>query len=772
MRFIITRFRRSARRHQVWVTALLVLFLAMPVVFVFLLRDEEPPEPELALPQPVELGRQGMPGATAVAYRQAAAAFREGDLEEAQRILAELAAAEPEQAPLARALVGLYAYERGFFEVAVETLAAPGAVGGALEDWRLLALADASRRLERPDVAAEALSRLLAEQRESPLRGRAYVEAAELAWDEGDPGRAMTWIREARGAQVTHHIAARADRLAWRIGRATGDRQAMEEAAKRLLVHAPKVARELRVHELFVDARGKIESWDGVLTPTQIVQRARSWIDLDAGRSAMSTLETVAPAERDLEWRLLMAEALTLQHRGRDALEALEAARPASPAERAAVEFQRARATAELATVRRGRTNLPVAERRQLLSRSRRHLERVVEVGGDPELSIEALRQLYGYLAEEGLFEQAVEKLRLLRRLDPNDRTGVGQLWERGWADYLQENYTGAVGYWTELEEVYPRDRETRRARYWKARAFDHLGMDDRARQGYRQVLEESDAADFYFGRAAARLPEAALVPNGTARGLAEPWGIAPRLDRPLRLAELGLASLAQEEMALVADDGVDPREMMALDGIVRVKRGEPREGVRLLRGAYPELASPYQGAVPGPVLTAYYPFLYGEQIEDNARRRRLPPHLVAGIIRQESAFDPRAESWAGARGLMQLMPATAKEVAGKLGQVYAPSRLFEPEVSILFGTTYFKQTLDRFDGNVELALAGYNGGPTRIRRLWREEGEELDFFIESLGIPESRDYVKRILVLADSYRQMYWNGHHDVVVSREDVRL
>jgi soluble lytic murein transglycosylase len=173
-------------------------------------------------------------------------------------------------------------------------------------------------------------------------------------------------------------------------------------------------------------------------------------------------------------------------------------------------------------------------------------------------------------------------------------------------------------------------------------------------------------------------------------------------------------------------------------------------------------------------VLSAYYPFLYGEEIEKHARRTRLPPHLVAGIIRQESAFDVRAESWAGARGLMQLMPATAKEVAGKLGRVHRPNELFDPEYSILLGSTYFRYVLDRFDGNVELALAGYNGGPNRIRRLWREAGRDrqLDYFLETLPIPESQDYVKRILVLADSYRQMYWEDDQEIVASTEDVRL
>jgi soluble lytic murein transglycosylase len=79
----------------------------------------------------------------------------------------------------------------------------------------------------------------------------------------------------------------------------------------------------------------------------------------------------------------------------------------------------------------------------------------------------------------------------------------------------------------------------------------------------------------------------------------------------------------------------------------------------------------------------------------------------------------------------------------------------------VRLGSTYFKEVLDGFDGNVELALAGYNGGPNRIRRLWNEAGGDaggahLDSFLENLYLDESRNYVKRILVLSDSYRQLY----------------
>ena len=127
------------------------------------------------------------------------------------------------------------------------------------------------------------------------------------------------------------------------------------------------------------------------------------------------------------------------------------------------------------------------------------------------------------------------------------------------------------------------------------------------------------------------------------------------------------------------------------------------------------------------------------------------------GIIRQESAFDAGATSHAGARGLMQLMPRTAAELAGKLDVPYSTARLYDPDYSVRLGSYYLAQVLGMFDGNVELALAGYNSGPYRLRRLWNEAPrKEVDSFIEGLPLEEPRTYVKRILVLSDSYSRLY----------------
>jgi soluble lytic murein transglycosylase len=271
-------------------------------------------------------------------------------------------------------------------------------------------------------------------------------------------------------------------------------------------------------------------------------------------------------------------------------------------------------------------------------------------------------------------------------------------------------------------------------------------------------MVASSDTTDFYARQAVARLGEIPL-PEGTAlaQAPAGAWPAEPELRRVKLLTDLGLDDLASREIELVAGRS-NRRDVLALKGLILCRKGEQRSGLVLLREAFPALGGPYQSTVPAEVLFAYYPLEYGDQIRACARETGLPAHLIAGIIRQESAFDPQATSPVGARGLMQLMPQTAREVSRKVGVPYVPDRLYDPDLSVRLGAVYFRELLDRFDGNVELALASYNGGPNRIQRLWDESGPDAEVadFVETLDLDESRNYVKRILVLADSYRQLY----------------
>ena len=691
-------------------------------------------------------------------YAEAARALRKKDLQQARQHLDQVAREHPDQAAEAQVIAGLYAHEAGDVKLARELLQTASNPGGELEDWRLLVLARDAARQDDRETARATYARLITDCPKSSLLPLAYFESAELADEMGEERAALDLIAAARKAGVDGEMSERLDSLAWSISRELDDLEAQREAGRRLLTEAPLSSEALEAVRTFRAFDDRVD-WSPLLSTADVIRRAQSFLDDDLLPAALTTLESVADAERDFRWHLLKARALTNARRGVEALSVLNLVIPSSIDERAGLEWERALAAADAATVKGSGGSLTAAERGRMLEASHRYLINVIRSHASLDLEAKALRRIYDDFQEAGLFEPAIDALRILRRIDPADETGASDLWEQGWRLYQSGNPSGAVGVWSEMEEVYPDHRETQRARYWKGRALEELGQPDRARAIFAELAASSDTSDFYFRQALSRLGEPPVRESTTllTQAATAPWPTDPVLQRTKRLTDLGLDDLAEQETELVSDRA-NPRELLALKAIVLCRQGEQRTGLILLREAYPALGGPYQASVPLDVLHAYYPLEYADEIRAQAERTGVPASLIAGIIRQESAFDTRATSPVGARGLMQLMPATAREMSGKIGIPYQPDRLYTPEVSIRLGSAYFKEVLDGFDGNVELALAGYNGGPNRIRRMWNEQGEQarLDDFLENLGIDESRNYVKRILVLSDSYRQLY----------------
>jgi soluble lytic murein transglycosylase len=133
---------------------------------------------------------------------------------------------------------------------------------------------------------------------------------------------------------------------------------------------------------------------------------------------------------------------------------------------------------------------------------------------------------------------------------------------------------------------------------------------------------------------------------------------------------------------------------------------------------------------------------------------------LTLGVIRQESSFDAAVVSPAGARGLMQLMPATAGTLARKLGLTPSvPAPISDPTLNVKLGTAYLQQMLDMFDGAVPLAVAAYNAGPNRVQQ-WletnadpRTAGVDIVDWIELIPFGETRNYVQRVIENEEVYR-------------------
>jgi len=151
-------------------------------------------------------------------------------------------------------------------------------------------------------------------------------------------------------------------------------------------------------------------------------------------------------------------------------------------------------------------------------------------------------------------------------------------------------------------------------------------------------------------------------------------------------------------------------------------------------------------------------PLEYEELIYKYSEKYGLDPYLVMAFIRTESSFRHDAVSPAGAKGLMQLTDATARQGAEKLGiENFSPEMLFEPEINIHLGTWYLKWLLEQFDHNEEVAFAAYNAGIGKVRswlsnKEYSRDGINLDY----IPYEETRNFVERVKKFREVYRRLY----------------
>lgn len=193
--------------------------------------------------------------------------------------------------------------------------------------------------------------------------------------------------------------------------------------------------------------------------------------------------------------------------------------------------------------------------------------------------------------------------------------------------------------------------------------------------------------------------------------------------------------------------------------GFVSMAGLSPPQAIPLLIQAEPRLLSgPWEG-IPRGLLEQYLPLPFREELEGAAAEAGVPPWVLAGLVRQESGWNPRAVSPAGAVGLAQLMPATARDLVRRRRLPAQMGRaLTDPEGNLRIGALLLREWQQRLGGSLPVALAAYNGGERRARLFWnrasRIDGPE---FVEGIEVPETWDYVHRVALLAEGYRTLYW---------------
>lgn len=331
-------------------------------------------------------------------------------------------------------------------------------------------------------------------------------------------------------------------------------------------------------------------------------------------------------------------------------------------------------------------------------------------------------------------------------RLPPTAADYVQAEFLAGWIAFrLLDKPASALAHFQAVSAAATLPATRSRGAFWSARALDALGKTDEAVTWY---VKAADAITTFYGQlAAVKLGQPQLVklpadpmPKAAEREAFNGREIA-RLVR--RLAELGEGDRTDSfimrlgELSKTAEQGVLvtdlARAIGRIDLAVQIARRLQREGVILIESGYPVL--PIAPDTPA------------------------EPALIHALIRQESSFHTAAVSRAGAQGLMQLMPGTAKAVAAKLKLPFAPTRLQEGEYNMQLGQAYLGEVLNGFSGSYVLSIAAYNAGPARVRQWLREMGDprsgKIDVldWIEQVPFTETRTYIQRVLEALQVYR-------------------
>ena len=287
---------------------------------------------------------------------------------------------------------------------------------------------------------------------------------------------------------------------------------------------------------------------------------------------------------------------------------------------------------------------------------------------------------------------------------------------------------------------------------YWQARAQLQLGKSQADRDAANKLFESiAGVRGFYEQLALEELGQRISVPPHPAPLTAQEKDAAQQnagLKRALYAIGLGLRSDGVREWNYHTNmhqrGGMGERELLAAADLA------------CQREVWDRCINTSERTRASIDFEQRFPLPHREAVLQRAAQSGLDPAFVYGLIRQESRFVMDAHSSVGAAGLMQLMPATARWTAKKIGLTgFKPQQINQRDTNLTIGAAYLKLVLDTFDGSMPLATAAYNAGPGRSRS-WRGQGGapalEAAIWAENIPLPETRDYVKRVLANTTSY--------------------
>lgn len=372
----------------------------------------------------------------------------------------------------------------------------------------------------------------------------------------------------------------------------------------------------------------------------------------------------------------------------------------------------------------------------------------IPEKSPDSELADDALREAAFIRKFQGRYQDQLPILEKLIATTTDAKLRQRATWELAWARYNSRDYRGAADAFSAL---LPSADYRERALYWHGRALERTGDRDGAARSLAAVSEE-----FPFSFYAMQLRAESDVMDDAHRTLPPPLSSLPvpaGFERVKALISFGLHDEARRELAAARKNGSGRKK--ALPGLARLylEMDDYASAAALMRTDVPRRLDPDTLLQWG----ILYPRAFGDAVSDKTAEFGVSEELVFSLMKAESSFAPSAVSHAGAIGLMQLMPATARTMVANGAKNSVAERLPDPAFNISLGVRHLSDLLRQYNGNVVSAVAAYNAGSNAVNR-WRRNlaYTREDEFIENIPYLETREYVKKVLAGADIYRRLY----------------
>ncbi len=619
-----------------------------------------------------------------------------------------------------------------------------------LGDYVAFYLGDAYMKTGRNAEALATLADFSKNFPDSLLIRDAHLAYANVLLEEGRPQEAATLLEKDR-APVRSDI----ELAIGRAYEAVGEKQKAADALRNVYFNIPNsVESDAAGAEL--RKLGITGSLTERRTRADLLFKAKHYSD---AANEYRDLMTDGAAENRIELQLALATALEKSGRSHDArqlLSSMGAQQADAEAQRLYLLSETARSTSDenavLETVNQLRQFGPTSP----------WLEQALLSAGNM------------YLLKRD-YDHAIDYFRELQQRFPKGARASYAHWKTAWLSLRQGRTEDARKGFENQIALYPDSAEIPAALYWRARLAEEENNPAMARAFYQKLIDRFH--NYYYAEfARLRLknlhlkPEEApdtlhyalldhVAPLSTSGKIseAEPPDDNLRVARARLLSNGALADMAVRELqAAASQEGGSwaPPEMARVyqDG------GRYDRGIEIMKRTTPNYFAVDIPDLPRPYWEALFPKAYWSDLRKYSLLNGLDPFLVASLIRQESEFNAGALSRANAVGLMQLLPKTGKSVAKQVKlKGYNAPQLFTPSVNLQLGTRYFKDMVDKYNGQFEYALAAYNAGTDRVAD-WLGEGHYRDpqEFVESIPFTETREYVQAILRNANVYRQLY----------------